>query len=47
MEDWGAIARPFVALAHGSAVMLVVRSGTLKGLMDRFAAAGRMRSATI
>jgi uncharacterized protein len=42
MEDWGAIARPFVALAHGSAVMLVVRSGTLKGFMDRFAAAGRM-----
>ncbi len=42
LEDWGALARPFVALAHGALVLLIVRSGALKGLVDRFAAAGRM-----
>lgn len=39
---WGALPRPFVALAHASAVLLIVRSGALSGLVDRLAAAGRM-----
>lgn len=39
---WGAIPRPFIALAHASAVLLLVRAGAVRWLMDRLAAAGRM-----
>lgn len=37
-----AIPRPFVALAHASTLLLIVRSGALGGLVGRLAAAGRM-----
>lgn len=39
---WAAIPRPFIALAHASALMLLVRSGGLDWLVSRLAAAGRM-----
>jgi uncharacterized protein len=39
---WSALPRPFIAVAHASAVMLLVRSGAVRWLVDRFAAAGRM-----
>lgn len=42
LDAWGAVARPFVAIAHGSALLLLVRSGALPRLIERFAAAGRM-----
>lgn len=38
----GALPRPFVALAHASALLLLVRSGALGWLVSRLAAAGRM-----
>jgi len=41
-EVLGAGPRPFIALAHASLLMLVVRAGALKGLMNRLEAAGRM-----
>ncbi len=34
--------RPFIALAHASLLMLIIRSGALKGLVSRLEAAGRM-----
>ncbi len=34
--------RPFIALAHASVLMLIIRAGVLTGLVDRLAAAGRM-----
>ena len=34
--------RPFIALAHASVLMLIIRAGALKGLVGRLAAAGRM-----
>jgi len=42
LSYWGALPRPFVALAHASAVLLLVRSGALGWLVNRLAAAGRM-----
>jgi uncharacterized protein len=39
---WSAAPRPFIALAHASVIMLIVRSGALGWLVNRFAAAGRM-----
>lgn len=39
---WSWIPRPFIALAHASALMLLVRSGALNWLVSRLAAAGRM-----
>lgn len=39
---WGALPRPFIALAHASGVLLLVRSGALGWLVNRLAAAGRM-----
>jgi len=36
------IASILIALGHISLVMLIVRSGTIRGLMERFAAVGRM-----
>jgi uncharacterized protein len=37
-----ALPRPFIALAHASALLLLVRSGALDWLVSRLAAAGRM-----
>lgn len=34
--------RPFIALAHASLLMLIIRAGALKGLISRLEAAGRM-----
>ncbi|MBI5940971.1 MAG: DUF418 domain-containing protein [Caulobacterales bacterium] len=34
--------RPFIALAHASVLMLVIRAGAVKGLINRLEAAGRM-----
>ncbi len=42
MGVWSALPRPFVALAHASLILLLVRSGAVRGLVDRLAAAGRM-----
>ena len=42
LEVWQAAPRPLIALAHASALLLLVRSGALGWLMQRFAAAGRM-----
>jgi uncharacterized protein len=42
LDAWGAIPRPFIAIAHGSALLLLVRSGAVGWLIERFAAAGRM-----
>ena len=39
---WTAAPRPLVALAHASVLMLVIRSGALKVLVNRLEAAGRM-----
>jgi uncharacterized protein len=41
-EVWQQIGRPFIALAHASVLLLIVRAGALQGLVDRLAAAGRM-----
>jgi uncharacterized protein len=42
LEVLGAGPRPFIALAHASVLMLIVRAGALKGLVGRLEAAGRM-----
>jgi uncharacterized protein len=42
LEVWQAAPRPLIALAHASALLLIIRSGGLPALMERFAAAGRM-----
>jgi uncharacterized protein len=42
LEDWQQVTRPLIALAHASVLLLVVRSGTAKAVVDRLAAAGRM-----
>ncbi|MFA7264595.1 MAG: DUF418 domain-containing protein, partial [Caulobacter sp.] len=42
LEVLGAGPRPFIALAHASVLMLIVRAGALKGLVNRLEAAGRM-----
>jgi uncharacterized protein len=39
---WSSVPRPFIALAHASAILLLVRAGAVRWLMDRLAAAGRM-----
>ena len=41
-EVWQQVTRPFIGLAHAAVILLIVRSGALSGLMNRFAAAGRM-----
>lgn len=41
-EVWQQITRPFIGLAHAAVVLLLVRAGVLRALIDRFAAAGRM-----
>lgn len=42
MGVWSSAPRPFIALAHAAALLLLVRSGGLGWLVDRMAAAGRM-----
>jgi len=42
LEVWQQVTRPFIALAHASVLLLVVRAGLAQGLVERFAAAGRM-----
>lgn len=39
---WASLPRPFIAVAHASALLLLVRSGALGWLVERLAAAGRM-----
>jgi uncharacterized protein len=41
-DSAGFVLRPFIALAHAAAVILLVRSGAMRGLVERLAAAGRM-----
>ena len=41
-EGLGLLLRPFVALAHAAAVILLLRSGTMRWLSERLVAAGRM-----
>ncbi|HEY8618304.1 DUF418 domain-containing protein [Phenylobacterium sp.] len=42
LEVWQQTTRPFIALAHAAALLLLVRSGATGPLVDRLAAAGRM-----
>lgn len=39
---WQSVMRPFIALAHASVLLLVVRAGVLRSLVSRLEAAGRM-----
>ena len=39
---WQSITRPFIALAHASVLLLIVRAGLFRGLVSRLEAAGRM-----
>ena len=41
-EVWQQVTRPFIALAHASVLLLVIRAGWLGALTTRLAAAGRM-----
>lgn len=41
-EVWQQLTRPFIGLAHASVVLLIVRSGAIRGVVGLFAAAGRM-----
>ena len=42
MMYWSSLPRLFIAMAHASVVMLLVRAGALRWLTERLAAAGRM-----
>jgi uncharacterized protein len=42
LGDYQQATRPFIALAHGSVLLLIIRAGALTGLIDRLSAAGRM-----
>ena len=42
MEVWQSLTRPFIALAHASALLLIIRAGLLRNLVSRLEAAGRM-----
>jgi uncharacterized protein len=42
LEVWQQVSRPLIGLAHASVLLLVVRAGALKPLVNRLAAAGRM-----
>jgi uncharacterized protein len=39
---WQSITRPFIALAHASVLLLIVRAGLFQDLVSRLEAAGRM-----
>ena len=39
---WQSITRPFIALAHASALLLIIRAGLFRNLVSRLEAAGRM-----
>lgn len=42
LEAWQQASRPFIALAHASILLLMIRAGLAAGLVERLAAAGRM-----
>ncbi|MDP3748378.1 MAG: DUF418 domain-containing protein [Phenylobacterium sp.] len=42
LEVWQSATRPFIALAHASLLLLIIRAGILQSLVERLAAAGRM-----
>ncbi|WP_411286811.1 DUF418 domain-containing protein [Phenylobacterium sp.] len=42
LEIWQAPPKPFIALAHASVLLLVIRAGLFKPLVNRLEAAGRM-----
>ena len=42
LEVWQQAPRPFIALAHASVLLLIIRAGIFTRLTDRLAAAGRM-----
>ncbi|HEY0648767.1 DUF418 domain-containing protein [Phenylobacterium sp.] len=42
LEVWQQLSRPFIALAHASVLLLMIRAGWLEVLTTRLAAAGRM-----
>ncbi len=42
MEAWQQVGRPFIALAHASVLLLIIRAGTAPRVTARLAAAGRM-----
>lgn len=42
LEVWQQLSRPFIALAHASVLLLVIRAGWMEVLVNRLAAAGRM-----
>ncbi len=42
LEVWQQAPRPFIALAHASVLLLIIRAGLFARLTDRLAAAGRM-----
>ncbi|MCA6232730.1 MAG: DUF418 domain-containing protein [Phenylobacterium sp.] len=42
LEVWQSITRPFIALAHASVLLLIVRAGLFRSLVSRLEAAGRM-----
>ena len=42
MEVWQSLTRPFIALAHASVLLLIVRAGLFESLVSRLEAAGRM-----
>jgi uncharacterized protein len=42
LEAWQQISRPLVALAHASALLLIIRAGVAQAVVNRLSAAGRM-----
>jgi len=42
LEAWQQVTRPLIALAHASVLLLIIRSGAVRAVVDRLAAAGRM-----
>lgn len=42
LEVWQQLSRPFIALAHASVLLLVIRAGWAEVVVNRLAAAGRM-----
>ncbi len=41
-DTWSALPRPFIALAHASVILLIVRAGAFAWFMRKLTAAGRM-----